>query len=268
LLLVEEADALFESGTFLGRGGEGEVRRVTINGTEYALKRSPEYPREGFLVGCLQSPWLQMPLAACSGTIVAPDDHYTMFDLATGSLQDVLAGVWARSCAGMTLPEFRAVAAESLVALGRVHAAGLYHGDIKPGNVLVTRDGHLRLCDFGCAGEAGMDPAGRGTVVFRSPEQRAGKLLPPGASSCGRSSRRWASALASAATTAPLTCGRWACLGCASCIPTLMKCRGWWRLRPRGGAARRGAGGRRPGCLPRRRNCCSTACLCGGRARA
>ena len=179
VLLMQEAGALFASGTPLGRGGEGEVRRVTVQGTDYALKRSAAPAGETLLSDYSVSPWVQMPLAACSGTIVAPDDHYTMFDLATGSLQDVLAGVWARSCAGMTLPEFRAVAAESLVALGRVHAAGLYHADIKLGNILVAKDGHLRLCDFGCAGEAGDDPIGQGTRLFGAPEQRSGNPPPP-----------------------------------------------------------------------------------------
>ena len=38
-----------------------------------------------------------------------------------------------------------------LRVLGQVHRAGVVHGDLKPGNVLVTPDGRVRLLDFGLA---------------------------------------------------------------------------------------------------------------------
>jgi serine/threonine protein kinase len=179
-LVGNDTDAVFQSGSLLSRGGEGEVRRITIQGTDYALKRTQDGFREICFYHCLKSPWLQMPLAMCTGHTTKPNDRkfYALFHLATGSLADVLLGLW-RGCAGMTVPEFRAVAAESLVALGRVHAAGLYHGDIKPGNILLTKDGHLLLGDFGCAGRAGIDPFGSGSPVFGAPEQRCSKAPPP-----------------------------------------------------------------------------------------
>ena len=36
-------------------------------------------------------------------------------------------------------------------ALAAVHAAGVLHRDIKPGNLLRGRDGSVQLCDFGIA---------------------------------------------------------------------------------------------------------------------
>jgi serine/threonine protein kinase len=180
MLMMKEADALFESGTLLGRGGEGEVRRISVQGTDYALKRTLGGFREACFHRRLKSPWLQMPLAVCSGnsTRSTGSDHYALFPLATGSLAEVVLGLWARG-AGMTVPEFRTLAAESLVALRGVHAAGLYHGDIKPGNILLTKDSHLLLGDFGCAGRAGNDPFGSGSPVFGAPEQRCSKAPPP-----------------------------------------------------------------------------------------
>ena len=176
-LVGNDIDAVFESGTLLGRGGEGEVRRISVLGTDFALKRAQNGIGELTFNHCLKSPWLQMPLAMSTGN--KSHDFYALFHLATGSLGDVLLGLRARGCAGMTLLAFRAVAAESLVALRRVHAAGLYHGDIKPGNILVAKDGHLLLGDFGCAGEAGEDPFGSGSAVFGAPEQLCGKAPPP-----------------------------------------------------------------------------------------
>ncbi|HEY5472776.1 MAG TPA: serine/threonine-protein kinase, partial [Candidatus Limnocylindrales bacterium] len=42
-------------------------------------------------------------------------------------------------------------AAEVASALAAVHDRGLAHGDVQPRNVLVTRDGHVKLADFGVA---------------------------------------------------------------------------------------------------------------------
>lgn len=34
--------------------------------------------------------------------------------------------------------------------LAHLHSHGLAHRDIKPGNVLLTHSGHLKIADFGC----------------------------------------------------------------------------------------------------------------------
>jgi eukaryotic-like serine/threonine-protein kinase len=63
-----------------------------------------------------------------------------------------------------------------LDAVERAHAAGVVHGAITPGNVLLARSGHLRVCDFGALEALLAVPelkrafAGRGRSAYRAPE--------------------------------------------------------------------------------------------------
>lgn len=62
-------------------------------------------------------------------------------------------------------------------ALGAIHAAGLIHCDVKPGNMFVTRayDGSksMKMIDFGVSRSEGDEPEDTvsGTLVYMSPEQ-------------------------------------------------------------------------------------------------
>ncbi|WP_052509648.1 protein kinase domain-containing protein [Kitasatospora griseola] len=79
-----------------------------------------------------------------------------------------------------TLPVERAVgiAAAVLDALSAAHAQGLVHRDIKPGNIMITHDGGVKVVDFGIArvgsssGQQLTQAASVvGTAAYLSPEQ-------------------------------------------------------------------------------------------------
>mmetsp|Transcript_29627 Transcript_29627/g.64665 ORF Transcript_29627/g.64665 Transcript_29627/m.64665 type:complete len:494 (-) Transcript_29627:208-1689(-) len=51
----------------------------------------------------------------------------------------------------MTLEDARFYAAEVVLILDAVHSAYVIHRDVKPENLLIAANGHLKLCDFGSA---------------------------------------------------------------------------------------------------------------------
>lgn len=76
------------------------------------------------------------------------------------------------------------IVAQTASALHAAHAAGLVHRDIKPGNLLITPDGRVKITDFGIARIADQVPltaTGQvmGTVQYLSPEQASGHSASP-----------------------------------------------------------------------------------------
>jgi eukaryotic-like serine/threonine-protein kinase len=76
------------------------------------------------------------------------------------------------------------VVGQAAFGLQAAHDAGVVHRDIKPGNILVTPDGTVKITDFGISRAANSAPLTRtgsimGTAYYISPEQASGRSVTP-----------------------------------------------------------------------------------------
>jgi len=106
----------------------------------------------------------------------ATDAAYIVMEFVDGvSLEDLVHRV--RLPPALAVPLLRALAS----ALAAAHAVHVLHRDVKPGNVLLGRDGGIKLTDFGIASfvSAQMRRTLFGTPGYMPPETLRGKGFDP-----------------------------------------------------------------------------------------
>ncbi|MCA8950525.1 MAG: serine/threonine protein kinase [Planctomycetes bacterium] len=173
----------YELGELLGEGGVGRVftavdktedRKVALKVLRRELaadrQQADRFVQEARLLMALDHPHL------VKGYRVAREGETIFFamEIVPGRcLQDLLAD-------DGRLDEESAlqIVVEVAAALDALHARGLVHRDVKPGNILWSEERGAVLIDLGFAVERGADSGGEttaGTVHYIAPEQARGK---------------------------------------------------------------------------------------------
>lgn len=170
-------------GALLGAGGMGVVYRArdTRLDRDVALKFLPAHlsadpaAKQRFLVEARAAAALNHP-NVCAIHEVGEDAEGRLFLAMAYYRGETLKRKLERG--PLPIEEALEVARQIARALDAAHARDIVHRDVKPGNVLVTGDGEVKLLDFGLAklGDATLTAAGArmGTVAYMSPEQTRG----------------------------------------------------------------------------------------------
>ena len=182
----------------LGQGGMGEVYRAEDPklGRDVAIKVLPE------AVASDQERLSRFEQEARSASALNHPNIVTIYEIGTaGSLSyismELVQGRTLRELiAEGPLPAKRllSLSAQIAEALACAHEVGIVHRDLKPENLMVTREGFVKVLDFGLAklalpasgGVSAMPTLARpethpgvvlGTVGYMSPEQASGKQV-------------------------------------------------------------------------------------------
>jgi serine/threonine protein kinase len=179
--MVDKQVGPFVLGKKLGDGGMGVVYRATYTktGQEVALKLLPpelqdnekivaRFERELDILKKLKHPHI---VQCYGGGRRGTQRFYAMELIAGGSLSQHL-----RMRGQLPWEEVLDYGLQICQALAYAHGNGIIHRDIKPANLLITKNGQLKLSDFGIARDnaaTALTATGRtvGTYHYMAPEQ-------------------------------------------------------------------------------------------------
>ncbi|WP_406475778.1 Stk1 family PASTA domain-containing Ser/Thr kinase [Streptomyces sp. NBC_01615] len=183
----------YELGHVLGRGGMAEVylahdtrlgRQVAVKTLRADLARDPSFQarfrREAQSAASLNHPAIVAVYDTGEDYIDGTSIPYIVMEYVDGSTLRELLHSGRKLLPERTLEMTIGI----LQALEYSHRAGIVHRDIKPANVMLTRNGQVKVMDFGIAramGDVGMTmtqtAAVIGTAQYLSPEQAKGEQV-------------------------------------------------------------------------------------------
>lgn len=166
-------------------GGMGEVWKSmdSVLGREVAVKvLKPEYSSDNTFLTRFRNE-ARHAAALSHPNIAGVYDYsdsgglaYLVMELVPGEpLNQIIARMGA-----VPVPEAMSVLAQAARGLGAAHAAGVVHRDVKPGNLLITPSGDVKITDFGIARAGDSVPLTQtgqvmGTAQYLAPEQASGQ---------------------------------------------------------------------------------------------
>ena len=176
----------YEIGAMIGTGGMADVyiaedlrlhRKVAVKILRSDLARDPafvaRFKKEALAAGGLNNPGI---VAVFDSGEDGPNSYIVMELVKGHTLRQVL-----QSDEEISQDEAVQIVTEILEALEYSHAEGIIHRDIKPGNIMITESGKVKVMDFGIA--RALDDIGAtmtntwsvvGTAQYLSPEQATG----------------------------------------------------------------------------------------------
>ncbi len=166
----------------IGRGGFADVyeaydraldRRVAVKIIPEERAMSARVLREVQAAAALSHPGI----VALYDWFGDGEQNYIVCELVDGDSLDRLDG-------RLRDADVVAIGAELLEALAFAHSQGIVHRDVKPQNVMLDAEGHVKVMDFGIALLSDTDTLTKdgdvvGTVAYMSPEQAAGHRVGP-----------------------------------------------------------------------------------------
>ena len=181
----------YQPGEKLAVGGMGEIwrgedtvlqRQIAIKMLRADYATDPEF-RERFRAEARHAAGLTHPNVTQVFDFVddEPDSPpYIVMEYVVG---ESLASVLHRE-APFDAERTWSILGQTAAALAAAHKVGIVHRDIKPGNILVCRDGRVKVTDFGIArvfSDANATHPGlvMGTAQYLAPEQMAGEQATP-----------------------------------------------------------------------------------------
>ncbi|NJP68030.1 Stk1 family PASTA domain-containing Ser/Thr kinase [Streptomyces spiramenti] len=183
----------YELGHVLGRGGMAEVylahdtrlgRTVAVKTLRADLARDPTFQarfrREAQSAASLNHPAIVAVYDTGEDYVEGVSIPYIVMEYVDGSTLRELLHSGRKLLPERTLEMCIGI----LQALEYSHRSGIVHRDIKPANVMLTRNGQVKVMDFGIAramGDSGMTmtqtSAVIGTAQYLSPEQAKGETV-------------------------------------------------------------------------------------------